>query len=127
MQLYVCYNLLGITPTTRLPKTLRLPRRYLGYLLAARSGHGDYAAYHDTRGHVDAERLCRCGQLTTPDHFNMCSRTRPPSADNRKGWRAIRWLLVTPRGCKIFVRWARRTRFFEKVRQPSPSPTDRPP
>ena len=38
-------------------------------LLAAWSGHGDFAAYHRRFGHLDAQMRCRCGQPTAPTTY----------------------------------------------------------
>ena len=40
----------------RAPPKLQLPRKILARLLAARSGHGDFAAYHNRFNHGEAER-----------------------------------------------------------------------
>ena len=41
------YSSLGLTAELRTLPELALPRRTLGYLLAARSQHGDFADYHE--------------------------------------------------------------------------------
>ena len=56
------------------PPELALPRWLLHKLLAARTGHGDFAAYHRRLKHLDAELNCVCGQETTPMHFIRCRR-----------------------------------------------------
>ena len=53
---------------------LSLPQRLLHRLLAARTGHGDFAAYHRRLKHVDANLECVCGRETTPTHFISCRR-----------------------------------------------------
>ncbi|KAI1005063.1 hypothetical protein K3495_g3155 [Podosphaera aphanis] len=53
---------------------LALPRRLLHKLLAARTGHGDFAAYHRRLNHIDANLECVCGQETSPIHFIRCRR-----------------------------------------------------
>src|SRR4051812_44068621 len=40
--------------------------------LAARSGHGDFATYHERFNHASAEMLCRCGARKAPLHFSSC-------------------------------------------------------
>ena len=53
---------------------LALPRGLLHNLLAARSGHGDFAAYHRRFQHDNANLLCVCGQEKSPTHFVRCRR-----------------------------------------------------
>ena len=56
----------------RKPPELSLPRQLLHKLLAARIGHGDFAAYHRRLKHGDANLECVCGRETTPTHFISC-------------------------------------------------------
>ena len=67
--------------TPRAPKELRLARRPLAKLLAERSGHGDFAAYHDRFKHDDADRDCpmKCGSRTERGHFLVCPNLHSPS------------------------------------------------
>ena len=46
-------------------KELLLPRFILGKTLAARTGHGDFADYHERFNHEDASLHCRCGARYT--------------------------------------------------------------
>ena len=62
------YQSLAITLDLH-PPELSLPRSSLGRLLAARSGHGDFAAYRERFNHTDALLTCSCGQLKAPQHF----------------------------------------------------------
>ena len=54
------------------PPELHLPRPALGRLLAARSGHGDFAEYHERFKHDDALLTCSCGCRKEPSHFYFC-------------------------------------------------------
>jgi len=56
----------------RRPHELFFPRATLGRLLAAWSGHGDFAQYHERFGHEDAKFECLCGRPKTPHHFYYC-------------------------------------------------------
>jgi ribonuclease HI len=49
------YRLLSINTAPVPPKELRLPRRELGRILAARSNHGDFKGYHERFNHTEAE------------------------------------------------------------------------
>ena len=66
------YQDLDLKMRRRKPPELTLSRRLLHRLIAARTGHGDFAAYHRRLKHVDAELECVCGQETTPTHFITC-------------------------------------------------------
>jgi len=55
----------------KLPE-LTLQRRQLGYLLAARTHHGDFADYHERFNHEDAEINCPCGRRKSPTHLFYC-------------------------------------------------------
>jgi len=56
-------------PTAELQQ---LGRPLLHRLLAARSGHGDFAAYHRRFGHADASMTCSCGRQKSPAHIFYC-------------------------------------------------------
>ncbi|ODM20665.1 hypothetical protein SI65_03718 [Aspergillus cristatus] len=69
------YKDLGIGIEKR-PPELQLPRAALGRLLAARSGHGDFAEYHERFKHDDALLTCSCGRRKEPSHFYFCREDR---------------------------------------------------
>jgi ribonuclease HI len=54
---------------------LALDRQALHRLIAARSRHGDFAAYHSRFKHQDAVYRCLCGRHRTPTHIFFCKRT----------------------------------------------------
>ena len=65
------------------PMELELPRASLHRLLAERSGHGDFAAYHRRFNHDESSITpCRCGEEKSPGHFVECreARTKLPSS-----------------------------------------------
>jgi ribonuclease HI len=110
------YRDLGINIPTGCPDELRLHRPLLGRLLAARSGHGDYASYHERFNHPDAHLLCSCGARKTPLHFFFCQKARklsprPPRAPSL----AIPALLGTSKGAKELADWLTKTRFYEDI------------
>ncbi|KAJ3495815.1 hypothetical protein NLG97_g3121 [Lecanicillium saksenae] len=53
---------------------LRFPRRQLGYLLAARTHHGDFADYHERFNHDSAETRCPCRRRKSPTHLFYCKK-----------------------------------------------------
>jgi len=71
------YKRLNLKATTGCPPELSLPRADLHHLLAARSLHGDFAAYHERFDHVDARLVCSCNRLKAPDHIFYCRRIPP--------------------------------------------------
>ena len=113
------YKDLGITLEKNSPKELQLPRAILGRLLAARSGHGDYAAYHTRFHHHDANISCQCGRDKAPEHFFFCRKGRqtarlqtPPNLTSHA---AIKWVLSTQEGAVQLKDWCQNTRFFETI------------
>jgi ribonuclease HI len=100
---------------SKMPVELTLPRPILGYLLAARSGHGDFRAYHERFNHENATLHCyHCNQDSSPDHFATC-KAISPSFDLFAPVRCPNpalWALSTTKGMKVFAKWCARTRFF---------------
>ncbi|KAI0999414.1 hypothetical protein K3495_g8783 [Podosphaera aphanis] len=56
------------------PPELALPRALYARLLAARTGHGDFAAYHRRWNHESATLACPCGRETSVGHLVECRR-----------------------------------------------------
>ncbi|KAJ0138252.1 Uncharacterized protein HZ326_18802 [Fusarium oxysporum f. sp. albedinis] len=71
------YSRLNLKATTGCPPELLLPRAALHHLLAARSLHGDFAAYHERFNHVGARLVCPCGRHKAPDHIFYCRKVPP--------------------------------------------------
>ncbi|RKK61485.1 hypothetical protein BFJ69_g17119, partial [Fusarium oxysporum] len=66
------YKRLNLKAATGSPPELSLPRASLHHLLAARSLHGDFAAYHQRFDHIDARLVCSCKRRKAPDHIFYC-------------------------------------------------------
>ncbi|KAJ3454032.1 hypothetical protein MRS44_018664 [Fusarium solani] len=66
------YKRLNLKATLACPPELSLSRAVLHHLLAARSLHGDFAAYHERFNHSEAQVVCSCTRLETPDHIFYC-------------------------------------------------------
>lgn len=111
------YRELGIGYSSKMPGVLALPRPILGHLLAARSGHGDFAAYHTRFKHDDALMTCSCGQEKSPEHFLSCPlaspRPRLPGRIPRS--RRPQWLLGTDKGAAAFATWCESSAFFRRL------------
>jgi hypothetical protein len=110
------YQDLQITASPQCPAELRLPRPLLARILAARSGHGDFARYHERFNHEDAYLLCRCGSKKTPIHFFFCRIARrrlprPPGPPSEM----IPYLLGTPKGAAELASWFSQARFFDDI------------
>ena len=58
------YVELGLKPTSRAKSflELKLKREVQRWLIAARSGHGHFSAYHEKFGHKGTDSNCLCGQ-----------------------------------------------------------------
>jgi ribonuclease HI len=114
------YRRLQVQVVEGLPKELHLPRKALGRLLAARSGHGDFAEYHERFDHADALLYCSCGVEKAPEHFFSCrkgrtrARFRAPGGQ-RNPLRAVRWILGKVNGAKRFEQWCRTTGFYVDI------------
>ena len=110
------YKEIYITTSPLKPKELLLPRYILGKILAARTGHGDFADYHERFNHEDALLHCRCGARKAPLHFFFCRIAKriiprpsgPPSA-------VISKLLGTANGAETLAKWLLQTRYFDDI------------
>ncbi|PNP73408.1 hypothetical protein FNYG_13235 [Fusarium nygamai] len=71
------YKRLNLKATTGCPPELSLPRAALHHLLAARSLHGDFAAYHERFDHNDARLVCSCNRRKASDHIFYCRKVPP--------------------------------------------------
>jgi len=92
---------------------LGLNRGALGRILAARSHHGDFAAYHERFHHPDATLNCSCGRPKSPLHFFFCKKSnarrlgpKAPTGDK------ITYLLGTAKGASTLASWITSSRFF---------------
>jgi hypothetical protein len=87
----------------------KIPRTVLATLLAARSGHGDFTAYH-IRFHPlgDFEAHCRCGALKTPLYFWSCTKNSQRHLMRWWGNRimTLEELVTTDAGAQCLAAWA---------------------
>jgi ribonuclease HI len=117
------YQDLWIASSPRCPDELRLPRHLLGRILAARTGHGDFADYHERFNHEDAHLYCRCGARKSPVHFFFCriAKRRLPRPSGPPS-ETIPFLLGTPKGAAKLAAWLSDTRFFDDICSRRPLP-----
>lgn len=105
--------LLDIRPSTKPSPVLALPRLTLHHLLAARSGHGDFADYHERLGH-EAAINCSCGRRKHPTHIFYCRKVSP---DRRLRLNPARGAIkaALTKNFERFTQLAEDTSFFTKV------------
>lgn len=90
-----------------------LQREVLGWLIAARSGHGHFANYHERFRHDEPDVLCkRRAQL----HPFSCPIARPHRGKlfcNKLERQLLpNDVLGTPEGVKVFAVWGPATKLF---------------
>jgi hypothetical protein len=105
----------GIQLASGCPPELELTRETLHRLLAARSGHRDFAEYHERFEHEDAVLECSCGKRKAPEHLLLCdevrTRDRPRLVGSCRD--KIRTLLAgLP---KKFANFVEKTDFYGKI------------
>ena len=109
------YKELGIQLASGCPPELELTRATLHRLLAARSGHGDFAEYHERFEHEDAVLECSCGKRKAPEHLLLCDKVRTRDRPRLVGScrDKIRTLLAGPP--KKFANFVEKTDFYGKI------------
>lgn len=110
------YQAAGLEFTSRGPEELRAPRGLLHHLLAARTGHGDYAEYHQRFNHEGATLECSCGKLKHRFHVFYCRKV-PPNLRIRLGPRAMERIATTigPKHFDKFIELIKEGKFFDKI------------
>ncbi|KAM4063341.1 RNase H domain-containing protein [Hirsutella rhossiliensis] len=109
------YKSLELKALLGCPPELHTKRQHLRHLLAARSGHGDFADYHERFDHQEVRIECSCGRRKSPTHIFYCRKisTRHrlrlvPTADE-----AISQALG--RGFDRFLGLVMETGFFDRI------------
>ncbi len=112
------YNDLFITYPQNLNE-LCLQRPALARIIASRTGHGDFAAYHSRFNHENAVNHCSCGRTKSPLHFYFCKKSnlRKLTANLRTS-EAIPWLLGNPKGDIRLAKWITDSKFFVNICRP---------
>lgn len=110
------YQQLHINTSPNRPKELELPRSTLGRILATRTGHGDFADYHDRFRHPEANMNCLYGHRKSPLHFFFCYIAkrrvpRPPGPPSE----VLPFLLGTYKGGLVLHKWLQESRFFSEI------------
>ncbi|KAE8216880.1 hypothetical protein CF319_g8889 [Tilletia indica] len=101
-------------PTLRPSPDLTLPRRLHGLLLSVRTGHGDFAPYHERFDHNDASLNCRCEAPKTPEHPLLCETyaLHQHLLHDDNGQISLPWLLDSRQGSLAFARYAQASNAF---------------
>lgn len=97
------------------PPELSLSRFALGHLLAIRSGHGDFADYHQRFQHDDAVLRCTCGSFKTPLHFFHCPLAPSRLLAGAPMQRRVSYILGTTKGAHHFAAWLTTSNFFTAI------------
>ena len=114
------YQELEIQSTTNIKvmPEMKVSRKVLGWLIAARSGHGHFADYHERFGHEEEDKRCKCGQRRSRLHPFSCTNARPYRAKlfsiTEKRPLTTKEVLGTTQGVKSFAEWAPRTDLFQR-------------
>ena len=99
---------------------INLNREVLGWLIAAKTGHGHFADYHDRFGHEKVDVQCKCGQRRSRLHLFSCSHARSHRAklfsltDKRPFTPSE--ILGTAKGVELFAEWAPKKELFRRNR-----------
>ncbi|KAI1004416.1 hypothetical protein K3495_g3796 [Podosphaera aphanis] len=110
------YVRLGINTAPYFREELLLSRKALGQVIAARSGHGDFASYHTRFNHRDANMHCLCGSPKSPKHFLFCRiRRRRHGHPDGPIRLLLPKLLGTPEGAVILTNWLGQAQFYEQI------------
>ena len=96
------------------PSELLLPRAALGRLLAARSGHGDFAEYHERFKHENALLTCSCSHRKEPSHFYHCREGRK-AARHPWGHQPVTEILSTKAGFTAYADWLGKSKFYTDI------------
>ena len=83
-------------------------------LLAARSAHGDFAAYHERFRHEDSNNHCSCGERKTPTHIFFCRKLRGNRLLPRHAPRAAT-LHFLGEGSQKLAKLLERSDFFTRI------------
>jgi ribonuclease HI len=98
---------------------LCLTRPALARIIASRTQHGDFKAYHTRFNHRDSVNYCSCGRPKTPLHFYFCTKSNLRKlTKDLKPSEAIPWLLGNPKGAVRLAKWMTNSKFFTNICRP---------
>ncbi|KAG6990120.1 hypothetical protein FocnCong_v020623 [Fusarium oxysporum f. sp. conglutinans] len=109
------YKGLNLKATTGCPPELSLPRAALHHLLAARTLHGDFAAYLERFDHGDAHLVCSCNRRkATRSYLLLHKGTAAPSDEARTSPNGAVNLAIG-RDFTKFIELSKESAFFGKI------------
>ncbi|KAK5994259.1 putative RNA-directed DNA polymerase from transposon BS-like protein [Cladobotryum mycophilum] len=110
------YQRLQLQVTLREPPELSLTRNNLHRLIAARSGHGDFADYytHKYPGST-ATRTCSCGRNKTLDHIFYCRKVNPKHRIKLGLMPSVTIAQYLGPDFERFIKLVNETGFFQKI------------
>lgn len=116
------YHEPGLEPTTRfkLMPEMTLKREVLGWRIASRFGHGDFADYDERFGLEKEDIHSICGQRRSRSHLLDASTQEHLSqlfsvTDSRPV--TLKEVLGTAKGIKIFAEWALKSELFKRSKR----------
>ena len=109
------YERWEIKPTLKAPQTLYNTRSDLHRLLAIRSGHGDFADYHEKWQHDLAELHCSCGRRKVPTHPLYCRKVQVSQRLRLSPGAAAQVPLLVGKQHKRLLRFLKETDFYTKI------------
>ena len=114
------YSDLDLQMRRKKPPGLALYRPLLHKLIAARTGHGDFADYHRRFKHIDANLECVCGLENSPTHFVRCREyaNQVRKLRNGESMGAFISQLLGPKCLSKFTEFAQNTGCFRSRQKP---------
>ncbi|KAI1004009.1 hypothetical protein K3495_g4203 [Podosphaera aphanis] len=110
------YEDLELQMRRKKPPELALPRAIYARLIAARTGHGDFASYHRRWNHDTAPLFCACGREKSVAHLVQCRRAlnRWREVSGRRRAPLLQTLLGA-HGWQKFAEYVRGSGIYEEI------------
>ena len=109
---------LSNSPPTKPLEALALLRRLVAKLVAIRTGHGDFRAYHERFNHPESEWRCSCGSDKVPEHLFKCRKVRAKRSawpDRLRGVSAATAFKRAIARPTLAAELAKASRFYEEI------------
>ena len=99
------YKDLDLLMKRKRPPELALPRWAYHRLIAARTGHGNFAKYHKRFHHEGIDLMCKCGRERRPWHFSECRTALNEWRKTTKETAPSIWTMLGEKGWIAFYRF----------------------
>jgi hypothetical protein len=109
------YKRLNLKAIIACPPELLLPRIVLHHLLAIRSLHGDFAAYHERFNYTKARVLCLYNRRKIPNHIFYYRKVPPRKRARLAPSPNTAVNLALGKDFNKFVKLAKISAFFDKI------------